>query len=517
MPWLINQSTRNRLHLLLQLFTIGLLSLLALPVNAQTPTAPPPWQGPVRLSSTENNVKFGTNAIVSDSYGYTHAFWIETGETTPYVLLQYARFDGEDWSPALDIYASRSEPAHLSPTIDAEGNLYLAWSESNNGPIYTMQAAAHDALSARKWTTPQVLKVPGYEVVLRVDHEGTFHLLYTHFYAGNPGVYYTRSKNGGASWSTPQWLDRGIVPPNAPPAYLRFEIGNAAQLHAVWAYINASTSGSTRWIVYSHSLDGGNSWNIPTEMVAEDRDETGALSIAQPALAVDEAQVQILWFGGFDNKRTQRFSLDSGQTWSVPRHRTLGGFDGQAGQDALFFDQQGTLHYLLQIRFPKALYHFMMPPENMTWRAPETVYFIASDAVEEARVMNERLEVHDVQASIDAHNNLLTIFTDSPSIPNTGLFAMHRPLTTLPAPSRLPTPPLIALATSSEQAESVKNTATPVPERTTTMVSPATPLPPSSVDAAVYEESPLGSAMLSSGLVLILVLTVFTVRQIRSR
>ena len=436
------------------------------------------WSEPHRLSNEKNIYSSGRHAIVADQYGYVHVFWIEVAYPDNRYTIQYARFDGEAWSYALDIYVTSTPIDLLSPAVDANGTLHLIWTQGLGFREYSVryaQAPAHDALSTQHWSSPiPVADVSAHLIQLQVDSKGVLHFLYSRFFGPDPGIYYTRSQDQGLSWSNPVWLDPDI-PPNYGPHKVQFVLDEDDGLHAVWFYSQVEgTAGD--WIRYSHSLDGGDRWGPAFTIDKNDERSIHLRTVAGPILIVQDRTVHVVWAAGDANYRHTRFSNDWGRTWSNPsRIPSFGGLNGQAG-DGLAIDGTGRVHFLGQIRYPQGIYHAYYNSEQ--WTDPELIYLIARNSDEP---IGSRYHAHDVFPVIRAGNQLVVIFYDRADDRPHALYAMHRVLddiASLPV-SATPTPVATASPSPTAAPEMLEETPQAAPLAVVETAAPvaATPTP----------------------------------------
>jgi len=398
------------------------------------------WSELYRLSSEAG--KASEAYLVADSYGYVHCFWTELLFEDQRTIIQYARFDGETWSTPNDIYVS--QPYHgiknVSPVVDQQGILYIAWAEGLNGPAYYIYAPATNALSARNWAQPLQIDIPARVVQLRIDSKNVFHILYINR-EEEPGVYYVRSEDQGRSWSEPIWLDPDILPAHIPDS-LNFELDENDGLHAVWFYGALDETGRPDWVRYTHSLDGGDTWSVPFMIDQYVEEGEHNLTTASPVMIVQGQTVHVIWAAGSLPYRFHRFSTDAGQTWSLPKW-IFGDLHGQAF-DGLALDGSGRVHFIGQIRYPFGIYHAYW--DQTQWTPPSLIYLIAQEGSEEG--IGDRVHAHYTLPVIRAGNQLVLTFTDGPADPNRRLFTIHRTLDDIaplgpmptPAPTAIPAP-----------------------------------------------------------------------------
>lgn len=442
------------------MFVVGALVLCTQP-SARAQIQDPAWTEPYRLSQ-DGNIQESAQ-LVADPYGYVHAFWVETDLPDERTIIQYARFDGEAWTAPLDIFATEPNAAFsfLSATIDGEGFLHLAWSLGNRGPVLYSSAPAHDALSAMRWPRRSVIGVPAQRLQLQVDAEGVVHLAYTNFFAEFPGVYYTRSTDEGASWSTPVWIDSDI-PPDYAPASLQFVLDEEGGLHMVWIYGDLTSSGfDGRWIRYAHSLDGGESWSIPFTVDREEEPESGEVRAGAPILTAAGETLHILWAGDAETHREHRVSTDAGQTWREPV-RIFGELHGQAG-DGFTVDAQARIHYFGQIRYPQGIYHAVWDKNN--WIGPQLLYSIQQG---EDGGHGASIHAHNVRPAMRGGSQLVVTFTNSPAETERILYAIHQSIENPTQLQIAPTPSPVAQAVATAPAN--PTAASPEPSSTATAI-----------------------------------------------
>ena len=435
---------------------LGLLLLVLLSGKAvtQAQVQEKAWHGPQRLSSpgVENA---GEAVMAADPYGLLHVFWSEVSPDGEFTSLQYAVFDGEVWSNAIDLHvvAPTVGIGSYAAAVDISGQLHLAWTEGNYGPIYYMTTRAENSLSLHLWSEPIRINVPANEVKLQVDR-GVVHLIYTNFWGEEPGAFYIQSKDGGDSWSNPYWLDPDI-PLTDAPVTPQFLIDGAGGLHATWYYKALDTEGAIgKWVRYANSLDGGETWSDPFTVDIAD-EEPDELRLPHPELAITGDQVHIVWAGTSGTRREHRYSLDRGMSWTETEP-TMGHLHGQGLGGGMVTDATGRIHYFAQIRWPQAVYHVVWDADQQQWSEPAMIYLLARS---DAEGLNGRYHAHSVRAGIRAGNQLVVTFTDEAVGP---LYVMYRtlddvtPLSLVPTPAPTPTPvptvPALAVETAVDSA-----------------------------------------------------------------
>jgi hypothetical protein len=382
---------------------VSLLSILWIaPVRAQAQGGG--WSEPYRLSGEDGRASEAY--LVADQYGYVHCFWTETSFENQSTTIKYSRFDGTTWTKPNDIYVTGGEIGNVSPFVDEQGILHIAWSEGLIGPAYYTYAPATDAVSAQNWAKPIQINVPARPVYLRVDSKGVFHILYVNPTAES-GVDYIRSEDRGITWSEPVRLDPDI-PPGVIPDSLNFELDENDGLHAAWFYGARELGARPDWVRYAHSLDGGQTWSAPFTIDRYVEESDHNLTNASPTMMVEGANVHVIWAAGSLPYRNHRFSTDEGLTWSAPA-KIFGELHGQAF-DGLTVDRAGRVHFFGQIRYPMGIYHAIW--DQNRWSTPSLVYWIAEEGAEEG--IGDRIHAHYTLPVMRAGNQLVLTFTDGP-------------------------------------------------------------------------------------------------------
>jgi hypothetical protein len=433
---------RRSLLIISFIFLIG----ISVPIiSARAQTVGYDWSGPERLSNKGTNASEGV--MVSDQYGYVHTFWIETGLIPERAVILYSRFDGTFWLPPIDIrVGSGGVIPYLSAAVDSKGYLHLLWNEGVTGPVFYTYAPAYGAQSVQNWAPIIQIQIPAAKLKILVDENDIIHIFYAEIYSERPGVYYISSSDEGDTWTEPIWIDPDI-PESYVPQDIQFEMGDSGWLHAVWYYIDLDGGGG-KWIRYAHSVDGGESWSTPFTIDIAD-DAIDELRLPHPELAVEGKNVHIVYAGDSETHREYRYSSDGGKTWQ-PVRRILGNLVGQALGGGLEIDSSGRVHYFAQIRYPQGIYHGIW--EDGQWSIPELIYLISLNADDE---FAGRIHAHNVRLAIREGKQLVVSFTDSPGVPNGGLYVMTRTMEDIPALQLLPLP------TEAELSSGITLTLTP--------------------------------------------------------
>ncbi len=222
------------------------------------------------------------------------------------------------------------------------GRQYTCWDRNNN------EKSAYSTTSGSSWTEVDLPTPSGggadLGCDLAVEDNGTVHVVFDTLTCGstctNERMFYTRSTNGGASWSTPVLVrdfnlvafssnsnpnvqnNRGIGPFGA------VDVDNSGgacdgTLYAAFGDTSSgSASANTADVYVSRSTNGGTSWSTPIKI-----NDDGLSNSAQfhPFLVVDQSngQVVVAWHDARNDTNNRKVdfytarSTDCGQTFSA--------------------------------------------------------------------------------------------------------------------------------------------------------------------------------------------------------
>jgi hypothetical protein len=107
-------------------------------------------------------------------------------------------------------------------------------------------------------------------------------------------------------------------------------------------------------VYYTHSEDGGLNWLGPLDMAH--RLELDLWTSRPEITLVGEQEIHLTWVCGELAHRCHRWSVDGGNNWTETS-RVFGNMLALAGNDTLFVDRDGTLFWVLQLRYPSAIYY----------------------------------------------------------------------------------------------------------------------------------------------------------------
>ena len=201
----------------------------------------------------------------------------------------------------------------LGAGYDQAGRVHLVFQKS--GDLYYAQNYLENANSATTWLSPLYIAGSsepyraGVENVAAIgtDADGNEVVVIFSGQQSGPGLYFTRSSDGGNSWTEPYPIyltgdDTVIV--TDPELY----VGESGLFHAVWSTFLEDGSGGPGY--YANFEATFNAWSDPVEL-----DVPG---IRTPSVMEMNNEVIVSYYHNNVNGNWWRMSKDGGATWSLP-------------------------------------------------------------------------------------------------------------------------------------------------------------------------------------------------------
>lgn len=229
----------------------------------------PAWSAPHAVYRTD--VPLRGPELIADSSGALHLFFAMRRGTAAHRLpdsLMYARRAASgDWSATECVLVDPDDGPLDDPAValDARGFLHVTYS-GTNGVLMYHRVHLSEITQPTAWAVPQRLSGRGVfsSDVLSVG-ERTLHLAYA---SRSGDVLYRRSDDGGRNWSAAVQLS-AIDPEREASAAPRLAIDRAGHIHAIWSQHALPKGWPPLGGYYSRSEDGGATWSPPEQFVGE--------------------------------------------------------------------------------------------------------------------------------------------------------------------------------------------------------------------------------------------------------
>jgi BNR repeat-containing family member len=217
------------------------------------------------------------------------------------------------WSPVQRVTWTSGESTNPAMAVDSNGGVHIAWSDATPGNWEIYYKASPDG--GTTWgTAKRLTRTPdkSYRPDIAVVSGSVIHVVWYEETSSNREVYYSKSTNGGTTWSEAKKL-AGTVGGNRAPVIAIYSVN---VLHVVWYGAEPGNS----QIYYRRSLNGGATWS------AAKRLNWSSGNCFYPALAVDSTGgVHVVWYDYSPGNAEIYYkrSTDGGTTWSTSQRLSV--------------------------------------------------------------------------------------------------------------------------------------------------------------------------------------------------
>jgi hypothetical protein len=276
---------------------------------------------PLNLSHNGGN-SFNTQIAV-DSAGNINVVWEDDTLGNLEIFFARSTNGGVTFSAPLDISNNTGMSEIPEIAVDRAGHIDIAWQDNTLGNLDVLFARSNDGIT---FSTPQNLSNnSGASIFVQpaVDSSGNIYLVWEDTTPLNTGVLFSRSTDGGSTFSTPQNLLNGGI-----AQFPRIVVDTGGKIDVVW---EDNAPGSFN-IFFSRSSDGGITFSAPQNL----SNNTDLAHLAQ--LAVDSnGNINVVWQEGSAIKADIFFSrsINDGTSFSTPENisNDLAGLSPQIAVD----------------------------------------------------------------------------------------------------------------------------------------------------------------------------------------
>lgn len=178
--------------------------------------------------------------------------------------IEYARWDGMQWTAPETIFtALGGPPLDLVLAADALDRLFLTWIDGFNGDLVFSWANVKRANLSKEWGAITGLPTPSRLINssdVTMDGSGKIIDVYAIPLNENRGIYIVESSDGGATWSAPVRVFDGVSEGWESIGRPQVSLGADGVLHLI--FIRGSVRiGQPVGLYYSRSVDGGSTWS----------------------------------------------------------------------------------------------------------------------------------------------------------------------------------------------------------------------------------------------------------------
>jgi hypothetical protein len=247
-------------------------------------------------------------------------------------LFLFVQVAQADWTPAKRLTWNSAWSGVPNLAIDSSNTIHVVWEDdiSGNREIYytrsTDGGATWSAAKRLIWNSGES-RFPA----IAIDGSGTIHIVWDDNTPGNAEIYYRGSSDGGATWSAANrltWTSGGSY-----DSVLAIESSDT--IHVVWFDF---TPGNVE-LYYKRSSDGGATWSAANRLTWN---SGGSYC---PAIAKDGSDaIHVVWEDqtpGYSEIYYKK-STDSGTTWSPDIRLTWN--SGTSADPVIAIDTNSIIH-----------------------------------------------------------------------------------------------------------------------------------------------------------------------------
>lgn len=286
------------------------------------------WSTPVNLSEAGSGS--GDPQIAIDGSGNAVAIWRRYDGNNDIAQSSWSDDGGASWSASVSLSEPGEGASNPRIVIDESGIGHAVWNryDGNDGRVQYTRTIDGGVT----WSAPVNLSTSGGSAQrphIAVDGSGNLIAVWHRSNGDNNIVQASRSTNSGVSWSTP--VDLSLTGEDADNP--RVAADGSGNIVAVWT----RSDGSDQRIQASRSTNGGAGWSTPAYL-----SESGVAS-ERPRVAIDDLgnAVAVWAYDPNADTRVQASKLAVGSTsWSAPVNVSAAGNSAATPQVAI--DGSGT-------------------------------------------------------------------------------------------------------------------------------------------------------------------------------
>jgi BNR repeat-like domain len=236
--------------------------------------------------------------VAIDSAGNINVAWV--GYQCCYVVFSRSS-DGGATFTAPKVISYTSEDLGFRMTLDSKGNIYAVLDSQPSDTIDLSHSSdggatfSYTNITNDGYATPRAPQIA-------TDSSGNINVVWQDDTPGNDDIFFSRSSDGGATFSTPQNLSNDPGASDTP----QIVVDSSGNINVVW---QDNTPGNSV-IFYTRSSDGGATFSTPQNLSNDPGDSAG------PQIVVDSSgNINVAWAdntpGNYDIFFTRSISLSA--------------------------------------------------------------------------------------------------------------------------------------------------------------------------------------------------------------
>jgi len=343
-------------------------AFLAMGLFLLSPAARADWQPAKRL--TWNSGESSAPRVVLDSSGRLHLVWEDLTPGNFDVFYKKSTDGGDTWTANKRLTWTAGYSSHPAIAADSSDNLHVVYDETapGNYEIYYRRSEDEGATWSTgirlTWTTGS-----SWDAAIAVDSSDNLHVFWADSNPGNYELYYKKSTDGGVTWSTNKrltWTPGDSFEP-------AIAIDPSDHLHVAWYDYTAATCD----VYYKKSTDGGNTWTANKRLTWTADDSFS------PAIVADTSgDLHVVWEDNAPGNSEIYFksSADGGDSWTPNKRLTWTADDSYL--PAIVADTSGDLHVVWNDDTPGnyEVYFKTSADGGVTWTTNQRLSWTSGDS-----------------------------------------------------------------------------------------------------------------------------------------
>lgn len=194
----------------------------------------------------------------------------ENSTALPKESIYYSGWNGTRWSTPVSILRSGDEQIYrFAAKFDPSGRLFVVWSDNQAGDIYFSWANELQAANPLEWNTPTTLPgltSPISTQDIGVSSSGSIYVVYSIPLNENRGIYFASTDNSGQTWAPPVRIFNAVAAGWQMVDNPRIAVSGVGEVHVLWSRLTLPGSFGSQGLYYSRSADGGVTWSKEVEV-----------------------------------------------------------------------------------------------------------------------------------------------------------------------------------------------------------------------------------------------------------
>jgi BNR repeat-containing family member len=351
------------------------------------------WTPAKRLTWTSGSS--GGPAIAIDSSKHIHIVWQDDTPGKDEIYYKRSEDGGTTWSAAKRLTWTSGWSLHPAIAADSGNALHVVWEDDTSGSydIYYKKSAD----GGTSWSTAKRLfwtSGGSYYPALDIDSGGVIHVVWDDNTVGNEEIYYKRSSDGGATWSAVKRLTWTA----GTSQNIAIDIDSGGAIHVVW---EDCTPGHFE-IYYKRSSDGGATWSTAKRLTWTSGWSWGpaiAIDSSDAICAVWDWDNNTLGYAEIYYRR----SPDAGTTWTPAKRLT---WTGKSWYPTIAIDLSSNIHVVWEddtLAYGE-IYYVRSPDGGMSWNATQRLTWTAGNSLNPAIAIDSGGDIHVVWEDSTPYN-----------------------------------------------------------------------------------------------------------------